>query len=162
MASFGSSSRMIYNLSKDIIDFKVEEKLYTTVGGVANLDGFLERDDRYIFVEAKCREPYGNKTKIVARAYEELYNYITKSDISMLKCDIETIDKKNMSVEFSYAEKKIVHFDIKQMICHLLGVVTCFLKGEKEIKSIDFYYLLFNPHKIKIANERGRELIYNI
>lgn len=40
MASFGSSSRFIYELSKSISGFKFEEKLDTKVGGVANIDGF--------------------------------------------------------------------------------------------------------------------------
>ena len=39
MASYGSSSRMIYLLSRDIPNFCVEKKLYTTVGGTANMDG---------------------------------------------------------------------------------------------------------------------------
>ena len=59
MASYGSSSRMIYRLCKDNPDFHFEYKLPTRVGGIANLDGFLETEDRYIFVEANCREPYG-------------------------------------------------------------------------------------------------------
>ena len=61
MASFGSSSRMIYNLSNKKEGFHFEKKLPTTVGGTANLDGFYEDDNRYIFVEAKCHEPYTAK-----------------------------------------------------------------------------------------------------
>ena len=49
MASFGSSSRMIYNLSNKKDGFHFEKKLPTTVGGTANLDGFYEDDARYIF-----------------------------------------------------------------------------------------------------------------
>ncbi len=36
MASFGSSSRMIYNLSKEIPGFVFEKIMYTYVGGNAN------------------------------------------------------------------------------------------------------------------------------
>ena len=63
MASFGSSSRMIYSLLHDVDDFLFEKKLHTYVGGTAHLDGFMEKDDKCIFIEAKCREPYGNKEK---------------------------------------------------------------------------------------------------
>ena len=71
MASFGSSSRMIYNLMKDTDGFLFEKKLPTTVGGTANLDGFIETDEKCVFVEAKCREPYTAKDGIIERKYED-------------------------------------------------------------------------------------------
>ena len=73
MASFGSSSRMIYNLSNKKNGFHFEKKLPTTVGGTANLDGFYEDDNRYIFVEAKCHEPYNVKKTVISSKYKDLY-----------------------------------------------------------------------------------------
>lgn len=64
MASFGSSSRMIYSLMKDVDGFLFEKQLKTTVGGTANLDGFMETESKYVFVEAKCREPYETTEKV--------------------------------------------------------------------------------------------------
>ena len=69
MASFGSSSRFIYNLMKHDKSFKFEKQLPTTVGGTANLDGFKETSDSYVFVEAKCREPYSKKNKFYGQKY---------------------------------------------------------------------------------------------
>ena len=160
MASFGSSSRMIYNLMKDTKGFLFEKKLPTTVGGIANLDGFMETKDKCIFVEAKCREPYTKKDSIYERKYEDLYSVITSSDKTTLSCKTEIIDEQKMKVRFLSGNTVIHSFDIKQMISHLLGVATAFLDGEFDIKKIDFIYLLFNPKLIEIKD--GREDIISI
>jgi len=168
MASFGSSSRMIYNLMKneEKNGFRFEEKLSTTVGGKANLDGFMEKEDKYIFVEAKCREPYSQKSNIIDRKYEELYDEITKSNKANVKCNVDDkekkIDKNKMKVTFLSDDKEIHHFDLKQMICHLLGVATAFLNGKYKNKNIEFVYLLFNPNLIKLGEGEEKILkIYN-
>lgn len=159
MASFGSSSRMIYNMMKDVDGFLFEKKLHTTIGGTANLDGFYETDDKYMFFEAKCREPYSAKDKTVADKYKKLYEFISKSGIS-LRCNVvRTVDKK-MPVEFVVANTPVECFDMKQMICHLLGVATACLNGKYADKKIEFVYLLFNPNLIQI-NE-GKDKICNI
>ena len=75
MASYGSSSRMLYCLSSRKEGFHFEKKLPTTLGGVAHLDGFYEDGYRYVFVEAKCHEPYAVKKNSVSKSYEELYRY---------------------------------------------------------------------------------------
>ena len=156
MASFGSSSRMIYNLMKNTNGFLFEKKLPTTVGGIANLDGFMETPDKYVFVEAKCREPYTAKEKTIERKYENLYEAITASDKTSLLCEITHINNKKMEVKFFSGKTEILHFDIKQMISHLLGVATAFLNGTFTNKAIDFIYLLYNPTHIEINNEKDK------
>lgn len=160
MASFGSSSRMIYNLMKNTDGFLFEKKLPTTVGGIANLDGFMETEEKCVFVEAKCREPYTAKDGIIERKYEDLYKVITASDKTDVACDIKVTDKRKMEVKFLSDDTEIHSFDMKQMISHLLGVATAFLKGEFEVKKIDFVYLLFNPKLIEI--KEGKEEIHRI
>ena len=160
MASFGSSSRMIYNLMKDVDGFLFEKKLLTTVGGTANLDGFMETADKCVFVEAKCREPYTAKYGIIDRKYEDLYKVITSSDKTDVACNIKIIDERKMEVKFMSGDTEIRSFDMKQMISHLLGVATAFLKGEFEVKKIDFIYLLFNPKLIEI--KEGKTEIHRI
>ena len=164
MASFGSSSRMIYNLLKDVDGFQFEKKLATTVGGTANLDGFVETDSKCIFVEAKCREPYSEKQNKYEWEYKDLYNYITESDLTNVGCEIEgdELTDSKMLVTFKVNGEVIEHFDLKQMISHLLGVATAFLKGEFSDKDIKFIYLLFNPMLINIPDESAREQIYKI
>ncbi|MBQ2963615.1 MAG: hypothetical protein IJE14_03050 [Clostridia bacterium] len=159
MASFGSSSRMIYNMMKDKEGFLFEKKLPTTVGGIANLDGFIETDEKCVFVEAKCREPYTQKDSIYERKYEDLYRTISASSTTSVACKIEVIDERKMEVKFVSGETEINSFDMKQMISHLLGVATAYLKGEFD-KKIDFIYLLFNPKLIEI--KESKEEIHRI
>ena len=41
-------------------------------------------------------------------------------------------------------------FDIKQMICHLLGIATAILNGTLENKKLSFIYLHYDPTKLAI------------
>lgn len=158
MASYGSSSRMIYNLCKDIPNFHFEYQLPTRVGGIANLDGFIEKEDRYIFVEAKCREPYGAKSHMIEKKYKELYQYINHDKICNLNINTEDADSK-IDVTFSVGERIILHFDIKQMICHLLGIAVKFLNNPSD-KKILFLYLCYNPKLIEMIDDKKRTSIY--
>ena len=157
MASYGSSSRMIYNLCKDIPDFCFEYKLPTRVGGIANLDGFLETSKSLIFTEAKCREPYGTKNSLIEVKYKELYQYINAEGACNLniKCDDE---QSKIKVCFSVSDKPIINFDIKQMICHLLGIAAKLL-NEPSDKKISFVYLCYNPKLIEIIDEKKKPCI---
>ena len=162
MASFGSSSRMIFNLMKDTKGFLFEKQLPTTVGGTANLDGFMETDDKYIFVEAKCREPYGAKSNVYEDKYEDLYKFISLSPKTNVTCDIENLENNKIKVTFNVNDKPIKNFDMKQMISHLLGVATAFLNGRFEIKDIEFIYLLFDPTTIEIEDKKAKAQIHEI
>lgn len=174
MASFGSSSRMIYNLvMKDEVKerFLFEEKLATTIGGEANLDGFMQKDNTYIFVEAKCREPYATKQNDIKDAYRPLYDEITKSSDVELACNCgELNDKNEMKVTFKVGSQIINHFDMKQMICHLLAIGTAVLTNhydemknanEEDIK-LHFIYLIYDPQNLKFDNNNSREEIVRI
>lgn len=158
MASYGSSSRMIYLLSRDIEGFQFEKKLPTTVGGIANMDGFLQSENIQFFVEAKCREPYSPKSYIIDRKYEALYRYIDAEPSVDIKCNIAIIDDEKMQVQFVAQGTIITAFDIKQMISHLLGIATKKLNNPTEDK-LEFLYLLYNPTSIKIVNPKHTERI---
>lgn len=158
MASYGSSSRMIYNLCKEIPGFHFEYKLHTTVGGTANLDGFLEREEELIYVEAKCREPYGEKPHLIEKKYKELYDYINAQATNNLRIRAEPLASK-LNVSFSVNGKEIKHFDIKQMLCHLLGVATKHLRQPTH-KRITFLYLAYDPRRIElIDSKKGAKII---
>ncbi len=158
MASYGSSSRMIYLLSRDIKGFQFEKKLPTTVGGIANMDGFLQSENIQFFIEAKCREPYSPKSYIIDRKYENLYRYIDAEQSVNIKCNITILDDDKMHVQFVAQGTVITAFDIKQMISHLLGIATAKLDNPTEEK-IGFLYLLYNPTNIKIINPKHTEKI---
>ncbi|MBQ8145849.1 MAG: hypothetical protein IJ039_03625 [Clostridia bacterium] len=154
MASYGSSSRMIYMLSRDKEGFHYEKKLATTVGGKANLDGFYEDENRYVFVEAKCHEPYTAKKNVVSMRYRGLYEYINEHMAEGLLIKMEKSTKDNyMNVEYFVGDEPLERFDIKQMICHLLGIATGILRGELEPKQIDFIYLLYDPTQLRLVGK---------
>ena len=154
IASYGSSSRMIYDLSNKKEGFHFEKKFPTTVGGTANLDGFFEDDNRYIFVEAKCHEPYTAKTISVSKCYEKLYKYINEQMVGSVHIDMETSKcGRYLNVEYYADGEKIERFDLKQMICHLLGIATGMLNGNLERKQTDFIYLLYDPTELDIDSD---------
>ena len=153
MACYGSSGRMIYTLSRDKENFHYEKKLPTTIGGTANLDGFCEEENRYVFVEAKCHEPYSAKKNSVSRKYKRLYTYINEQMAGGLEIAMqESKCGKYMNVEYYAEGEKLAYFDLKQMICHLLGIATGILKGTLAKKQIDFIYLIYDPTELTLAD----------
>lgn len=149
---YHSSSSMVYSLSKHKEAFIFNEKLPTTIGGTANLDGFFEESNRYVFVEAKCHEPYSKKTSYVSRVYKELYDYISENipDTLFIKTEPSS-DQKLLKVEYIAEWEKIEYFDIKQMICQLLGIATGIFHGKLDYRQIDFIYLIYDPTELDLA-----------
>ena len=161
MASFASSSQMICRLSGDIEGFIFEEQLPTTIGGLANLDGYMEFPDKYIFVEAKCHEPYGHSSKqSISTNYKALYEELRKHPETKFNCEITYVDEKTkkMQVEFLCAGKTVQYFDIKQMICHMLGIATKFLKYPCDKQTL-FLYLLYNPSNLQMSQDAKDEIL---
>ena len=153
MACYGSSSRMIYNLSHKKAGFHFEKKLPTTIGGTANLDGFLEEPHRYVFVEAKCHEPYSTKNASASKVYAELYDHINENMPESLYIE-KTISTcgKYLNVKFIAEGEELEYFDLKQIISHLLGIATALLNRTFEQKQTDFIYLLYDPTELDLAD----------
>jgi hypothetical protein len=63
-----------------------------------------------------------------------------------------------MTVEYSADGKKLERFDMKQMICHLLGIATGIIKGTLDRKQTDFIYLLYDPTGLEIEPEAKAEI----
>ena len=55
-----------------------------------------------------------------------------------------------MNVRYFSGKEELIHFDIKQMICHLLGIAAGILKGTLKKKQMDFIYLLYDPTHLEI------------
>ena len=156
MASYGSSSRMLYLLARKIPGFMFEKKLSTTVGGTANMDGFIPINGKSIYIEAKCREPYCSHNDTIDRKYEGLYRFFNEQPDLPFKCEITILNKKEMKVKFIAKGNILKRFDIKQMICHLLGIATERLTAPTEDKVV-FKYLIFNPERIIIEGTTHRK-----
>lgn len=162
MASYGSSSRMIYMLSRDVSGFCFEKKLPITVGGgIANMDGYFYSEGIHYYVEAKCREPYYRKSYVIDKKYEDLYRWLDQDENVDFNCKITDLNEQKMKVRFLMDGTALSHFDIKQMICHLLGIATAKLNQPTEEKT-KFLYLLFNPTRIELVDRRYQEQILSI
>lgn len=149
MASFGSSSRLIYELSKGIDGFRFEEKLDTRVGGIAHLDGSLKKDFEYTYIEAKKREIYGSshKKEEIKTVYQHVYDTI-KENNSSFSFEKEDSNKEGYSnITFKINNKPVLYFDLKQLICHFLGITYDIAKHSIKNAKVKFLYLLYNPHK---------------
>jgi hypothetical protein len=156
MASFGSSSRFIYELSKDISGFKFEEKLDTKVGGVANLDGFIKTNDKYIYIEAKRREIYGasHANETIKVVYEDVYKTIKKLVKKFnFEMDGEEDEEGCKKCTFIISGEVVKYFDLKQLICHFLGITYDIAKHNIKAK-VKFVYLIYNPNKVKGKYQR--------
>ena len=147
MASFGSSSRLIYECSKSIPGFCFEKQLPTIVGHTANLDGYLSSPTEDVFVEAKCREIYSTHlNQKISRVYKDVYEHIksVNSGFSYEETPIEN-EPDYMACSFIMNGKYISHFDVKQLICHFLGICANILESHANA-NVRFIYLIFNPN----------------
>jgi hypothetical protein len=153
MASFGSSSRMIYELSKDIPGFCFEEQLDTRVGGIANLDGFLKKDNKYIYIEAKRREIYSSthESEEIKEVYLPVYEWVEdkcgKEYFSFTKADAKEEGIKK--VTFYLNNNPVQYFDLKQLICHFLGITYDIAKYNIKDAKVKFVYLIYNPEEVE-------------
>lgn len=161
MAAFASSSRMTYLLSKDIPGFVFEKQLPTVIGGIANLDGYREADGLYVFVEAKCCEPYSHKSpQTIKQNYKPFYTYLQEKMPEIFSCAMVDIpNTREMRVAFFCNGKEVVYFDIKQMLCHLLGVANKMLTGGNCDTPIQFLYLLYNPSELNLPQGSREEIL---
>lgn len=148
MACYGSSSRIIYTLLRGVANIEFEKKLATQVGHTANLDAYLQTGDTDIFLEAKCREIYASHTKIDIRdVYKPVYEYIKQCNKKFGYSDEPSKANNKFRCSFSYDGKKIIRFDIKQLISHFLGIAAGVLEGVIK-DNIRFVYFIYNPKEL--------------
>lgn len=125
MASYGSSSRFIYESSRDIASFQFEKGLpicFPGIGGKeaeASLDGYLPTKE--IFVEAKCHEFYGSHSTEFKDKYAAFYEYLKKKTDGLFQYSVNW-NLKEPTVSFVWNNTPITQFDLKQVLCHLLGI----------------------------------------
>lgn len=156
MACYGSSSRIIYTLLRGVANIEFEKKFATQVGHTANLDAYLQTGDTDIFLEAKCREIYASHTKIdIGDVYKPVYEYIKQCNKKFGYSDEPSKANNKFRCSFSYDGKKIIRFDIKQLICHFLGIAAGVLEGVIK-DNIRFVYFIYNPNEL--GNETLKEV----
>jgi hypothetical protein len=152
MACYGSSSRIIYALLRDVPNIIFEKKFATRVGHKANLDAYLRKDNIDIFLEAKCREIYVSHTKIdIGDAYKPVYEHIKQCNGKFGFSDDPSSESNKFKCSFYYNGTQIIHFDIKQLICHFLAIAANYLKPKKREVAMDvirFVYFIYDPTEL--------------
>ena len=153
MACYGSSSRIIYTLLRDVPSIEFEKKLDTQVGRhPANLDAYLRKGYTDIFLEAKCREIYSSHNKIdIGNAYKPVYEYIKQCNGKFGFSDDPSSESNKFKCSFYYDGTQIIRFDIKQLICHFLAIAANYLKPKKGVDAMDnirFVYFIYNPKEL--------------
>lgn len=152
MACYGSSSRIIYTLLRNVPSIEFEKKFATRVGHSANLDAYLRKGYTDIFLEAKCREIYSSHNKIdIGNAYKPVYEYIKQCNGKFGFSDDLSSESNKFKCSFSYDGTQIIHFDIKQLICHFLAIAANYLKPKKREVAMDvirFVYFIYDPTEL--------------
>ena len=146
MACFGSSSRFICNKLKDVKGISFEAALPTYVGHSANLDARTTLKEVDVLAEAKNREIYGSHrivevSEVYLPVFDKLQEFFTYT--------FEPSKKGYVNCIFSAKCKEIVHFDIKQLICHFLAIAAAVLEYKITTKTVRFVYVIFNPDEVK-------------
>lgn len=160
MAAFHSSSRMVYLLSKDWPGFVFEKRLPTIVGGTANLDGYVERNGRVFFVEAKCRELYDHKSpELVSNRYLDVYRYLAEKMPETFGYHADDQGNGHSSVTFYRNQQVVEGFDLKQMICHLLAVAASRLLEEQIHQKAYFLYVIYDPSALPLKPETREQIL---
>lgn len=146
MAALASSSRMIYLTSRDIPGFEFEKKLPAGGAyGTPNLDGYLSTPTHEIFVEAKCHEMFSAPNNKIANCYLELYKKIGTDGPFAYKDE-----------SFWWNGIKLQCLDLKQLICHYLGIINAFKTNStlqnKRIRFIYYTHALSADEKQYLLN----------
>lgn len=71
--------------------------------------------------------------------------YMTKKK-SFRYVSNESKEQDHFKCTFKFGDEIIHHFDVKQLICHFLGITAALIDNKIESNSIKFIYLIFNPN----------------
>lgn len=152
MASVASSSRFCYLALRNGTDALVENKFITsknvefekecrifTTGTAPQLDAFITDSEFNIYIEAKCHEIFDSHKITLKNKYWEYF----ENDAVLCKA-LEGIKKDDedftLPLSLFGIEASSSCFDIKQLICHLLGI-----KEQEKGKKAKLIYLFFEP-----------------
>ena len=91
-----------------------------------------------------CKCPHLNQK--ISRVYKDVYEYIKSVNSGFSYEDTPIEDEPDyMACSFLMNDKYISHFDVKQLICHFLGICANILENHANV-NVRFIYLIFNPN----------------
>ena len=138
MASVASSSRFAYiALSNLGVTFEKECEIKDISGIAPQIDAYLSDDNTYF--EVKCHEIFDDHKLNISSQYWK-YIYGNENDFGFEKKG--EITEKQFSIlpeAFGISSKNRMKFDLKQFLCHLLGIKS------REHESAALVYLFFKP-----------------
>ena len=147
MASYASSSRFIFEESIALGEkMTFECKLPIAFRGYrgeakASLDGYIS--SQRIFIEAKCHEFYAGSPSVYKLAYKDFYDYLNKETRGLFSYTIKH-GKSNDYISFEWNGRKLHSLDLKQLLCHMLGIAKKALLDDSHQKST-LLYLVYKP-----------------
>ena len=151
MASVASSSRFAYLALRDgakhidigkNVEFEAECAIKNKPGTQPQMDAF-DKDTR-TYIEVKCHEIFDNsKQKTLKEPYLN-YVYGANDDGVGFKLVVNERPQGEFAIPYKeFGMKEFPkYFDLKQFLCHLLGVAC---ENHKEGKSATLAYLFFKP-----------------
>jgi len=147
MASVASSSRFCYlalrNGAEGIggsgtVKFEYECRINGVTGTAPQLDAYVPNEN--IYVEAKCHEIFdSHKIEMKEKYWDSIYGEKNDFGFEVIENNWDETFKIPLSV-FGINKSNSM-FDIKQFLCHLLGISS----QKKENDSATLVYLFFKP-----------------
>lgn len=167
-------NKMNLNGKVENVEIKLEEGL--NIGGIpANLnppqmDAMIKTNssDTY-FLEVKCHEIFDtSKNKPIKLKWKYLkadsFNRLPLRNVRLSK---KTVIERGKPVEYISVDNKYLtassfgctllttHFDFKQFLCHLMGILSYKNRNKNRKESIHFYYLFYkNAGYLKIGKNK--------
>lgn len=155
MASVASSSRFCYLALRDVckqfstngnIIFEHGCKINGVRGTGAQLDAYLPEEN--IYFEVKCHEIFGNHENTLSKSYWKLL-YGRENDFGFPHAEGPQITEFQFKLNDFGIDKRKARFDIKQLLCHLLGIAS---QKDKSIPA-KLVFLFFKP-KMDLESEQ--------
>lgn len=161
MASVASSSRLCFLALKDgasaingtgEVKFEYECKIEGITGIAPQLDAYVQNEN--IFIEAKCHEIFDTHHIIMKNKYWNLiYGYHNQFGFKQLQNNNEK--EFNIPLSVFGINKTYSMFDIKQFLCHLLGIAA----HSKEQKTL--VYMFFKPISDHIEIQKEIDKVFS-
>lgn len=163
MASVASSSRFCYLALRngtDALGFKgsVEFEKGCAINGITGiapqLDAFIPEKD--IYVEAKCHEIFDSHKAKLKIKYWDLF-YRENNEFGFDAKNKKSEEYFEIPLSCFGIKKDYIRFDIKQFLCHLIGIAS--QKGANNSKSL--MYLFFKPQTDNEEQQKELDAIFN-
>lgn len=153
MASVASSSRFCYlalrngtdaltdgkYISGHDVEFEKECKIFHDSPTAPQLDAFIKNAEVDIYIEAKCHEIFDSHKVVLKNKYLE---YFENDEVlhSFLNNVQKGTDNFELPLSLFGIDKTSSRFNIKQLICHLIGI-----KEQTKDRTAELVYLFFEP-----------------